>query len=179
MFCISMMMISSLLLRALISTRLNLSSEVCWLLSLSSISRIVTFSFRNTVRKPSSTPKFAFWRKRRLMAQSNRMYLSSNLLSIIILLFFRTKQRYGFYFKKQCDRKTFSFPSLFFTLSPSLCCDFQSHRFRRLHRANSQNNEYDADRKEQRRTDYGIACIEESDKCSASCRTYRCAQIGR
>ena len=33
---------------------------------------------KNTVRKPSSTPKFAFCRSRRLMAQSKRIYRSCN-----------------------------------------------------------------------------------------------------
>ena len=37
---------------------------------------ILYFDLGEAVRNPSSTPKFAFWRSSRLMAQSNRIYLS-------------------------------------------------------------------------------------------------------
>lgn len=68
----------SLCVLSLESTRLNLSSASCWFPSLSNISSILICSPKNTVRKPSSTPKFAFCRSRRLMAQSKRIYRSCN-----------------------------------------------------------------------------------------------------
>ena len=72
---------------------LNLSSTLCWLLSLSSSSMIFTSSPKRTVKNPSSTSKFAFWRRRHFTAQSNRIYLSCCSISYLFWLL----QSYDFF----------------------------------------------------------------------------------
>ena len=85
--CTSTMNISPYSSFTIISTRLNLSAMVCWLLSLSRHSVMVILRPSKTVKKPSKMPKLALSRSMRFIAQSNRMRSESFIVLAKIVLF--------------------------------------------------------------------------------------------